>query len=261
MGRSLPSFHTRIGQAGTCSTCRTSRMWIPHPGHSPRLHYSVSGGSRKGTLGPARGISCGMLLQHATARRSEFINYTFCFALYLQTCDTDVPMSKTLRSSQDLVLTQAHLQLAAQVPSEWMRNEQSYKEARLALRKIVWRALLEDRLQAHWRSPQDTTSGSTSGSRTPEDDRPTGRLGRLSDSAYATWDAFASAAQRKMGSTCPESMLLNNPVLGGRVEVFHVLRCIVGPVVESLILLDRLVWLREELQVSSGVSLKIVVCK
>ena len=132
-----------------------------------------------------------------------------------------------------------------------MRNEQSYKEARLALRKIVWRALFEDRLQAYWRSTKDTTSGSTGGSSTPEDHRPTGRLGRLSDSAYTSWDAFTSAVQRKIGSACPNGVSPNNLTLGGRVEVFHVLRCIVGPVIESLLLLDRLVWLREELQVSS----------
>ena len=32
-----------------------------------------------------------------------------------------------------------------------------------------------------------------------------------------------------------------------RLEVFHVLRCMAGPAIESLLLLDRYIWLREGL--------------
>jgi len=41
-------------------------------------------------------------------------------------------------------------------------------------------------------------------------------------------------------------------LLERRLEVLHVLRCLLGPVVESLIVLDRLAWVREALSEMSG---------
>lgn len=38
-----------------------------------------------------------------------------------------------------------------------------------------------------------------------------------------------------------------------RLEVLHALRCILGPLVESIILLDRLAWIREELEARKDV--------
>lgn len=46
-----------------------------------------------------------------------------------------------------------------------------------------------------------------------------------------------------------------------RLEVLHILRCLLGPLVESMILLDRLLWVREELQAqteTSGVQADLV---
>ena len=45
-----------------------------------------------------------------------------------------------------------------------------------------------------------------------------------------------------------------------RLAVLHTLRCLLGPLVESMILLDRLVWIREELAgVAGGAGIEMDV--
>ncbi|KAI9064648.1 hypothetical protein FKP32DRAFT_1591271 [Trametes sanguinea] len=158
----------------------------------------------------------------------------------------DVPLSRGLRAR--IALNPNHLQLAAQVPAQWMRSENTARDARLALRKVVWRALVEDVLH-----PPPALAESSRGEPGGTAGRRTQRLGRLNDAAYADWETFAGRVRTKLG--------LREGALGRadraterRIEVFHTLRCIVGPVVESLIMLDRAVWLEEELQ---GTGLRI----
>jgi hypothetical protein len=94
-----------------------------------------------------------------------------------------------------------------------------------------------------------------------------GRLGRLPDAAYADWPVFlatvrASSASRDEGREmhgeaegCQGFDLgkeEDRKTMESRLAVLHVLRCLLGPVVESLIILDRVQWLRERL--SEGVD-------
>jgi hypothetical protein len=113
------------------------------------------------------------------------------------------------------------------------------------------------------------------------------RLGRLNDETYGSWETFVRAAGKKIGieilaslvdssrdnrwgaAAAPrggdiitakgtiESKGVENQIvwmsqqervqLERRLEVLHVLRCILGPVVESWIVLDRTKWVNEEL--------------
>ncbi|KAI0671036.1 methyltransferase domain-containing protein [Trametes maxima] len=180
----------------------------------------------------------------------------------------DFPLSRALRSSgaASITLTPNHLQLAAQVPALWARTEETLRDAKLALRKVVWRALIQDVLDAERRSPsrddpptsplgspaqnadgRDTTT--TTASAVPEG-RGSKRLGRLNDAAYADWTTFARRVQGKLGLPDGRTPSRGDRALERRIAVFHVLRCIVGPVIESLILLDRAAWMEEELEAS-----------
>ena len=94
-----------------------------------------------------------------------------------------------------------------------------------------------------------------------------GRLGRLPDAAYADWPVFL-ATVRASSASGGEGREMHGEAKGGEAErcegfdlgkeedrktmesrlaVLHVLRCLLGPVVESLIILDRVQWLRERL--------------
>ncbi|KAH9849506.1 methyltransferase domain-containing protein [Lenzites betulinus] len=159
----------------------------------------------------------------------------------------DFPLSRELRSSSEpkFKLEMSHRQLAAQVPSQWTRSEESLRDARLALRKIVWRALIQDSLAA-----EKSSSGKGLDETSPEEGigLPK-RLGRLNDAAYADWETFVHRVQAKLG--LPDGKLERaDRAVERRIEVFHVLRCLLGPVIESLILRDRALWVRDMLQAS-----------
>ena len=79
-----------------------------------------------------------------------------------------------------------------------------------------------------------------------------GRLGRLNDTAYKDWATFLLAAEKKLGLNLGDMELDSR--MESRLEVFHFLRCILGPVIESFLLLDRKVWMRRELQVCACIS-------
>ncbi|KAI0823298.1 methyltransferase domain-containing protein [Trametes gibbosa] len=161
----------------------------------------------------------------------------------------DFPLSSALRASPrpQIRLNINHRQLAAQVPSQWMRSEETLRDARLALRKIVWRALIQETLAAEVEKPS-SVNGLDQGPPKTHSGAPK-RLGRLSDAAYADWETFAHRVQSKLG--LPEGKLKRaDRALERRIEVFHVLRCLIGPTIESLILLDRAVWVREMLKAS-----------
>lgn len=75
------------------------------------------------------------------------------------------------------------------------------------------------------------------------------RLGRVNDAVYESWTSFLETAGEKFGLVLTGAE--RNRKAEGRVEIFQLLRCILGPVVESFILLDRKLWLRNELKVST----------
>jgi len=133
---------------------------------------------------------------------------------------------------------------------------------------MSYRALLSVFLRA---TQSDNTEGLDNGAERR-------RVGKLHDSAYTDFDTFLAAAGAKLNfdftalrkTQFPD---IENTGLVSRLEVLHVLRCILGPAVESLIVVDRLCWLMEvvgeELDVelvnlfdqgtSSGRNLGIVV--
>jgi hypothetical protein len=103
------------------------------------------------------------------------------------------------------------------------------------------------------------------------------RLGKLRDAAYTDWNTFLHTAEGRMRVKFPkdefdpddtENSHQDHPpadresntrktereILERTLEVLHVLRCLVGPVVESTILRDRVEWVREELGSGSELS-------
>lgn len=133
----------------------------------------------------------------------------------------------TDQNGYGLAFSANHLQLAAQVPSQWGLSPAARKDAELAIRKVSWRAILDRALD-----PSVCER----------------RLGRVNDSAYRDWETFTSVAQEKLGVdtlTIPRDTRLES-----QLGVLHFLRCILGPVIESFLLLDRKLWVQRELEVS-----------
>jgi hypothetical protein len=157
-----------------------------------------------------------------------------------------------------LELTPNHLQLAAQCPAQWCHSQSEMQRASLARRKIVWRALLARLIHI-----VSSKMGSSK-----KDEHP-GRLGRLPDRAYASWDVFIRTASSKMGlsSSAMDALLSASSVSDGQsefhpqtgslafqLEVLHILRALIGPVIESLIIVDRVSYLAEQLALSNRSS-------
>lgn len=133
--------------------------------------------------------------------------------------------------SNDLALSSSHLQLAAQVPSTWLDHK---TQAALALRKVSWRALLE---------VSTIRSNPTNDHHTEKK-----RLGRVSNTLYQHWDQFLQASSVRLhrrqipgAELFPEALAR----LEKQISTLHTLRCLLGPCVESLIIWDRYVWLKE----------------
>lgn len=142
-------------------------------------------------------------------------------------------------------LTANHRQLAAQVPAHWGRTAIAFNDAKLAIRKVAWRALLEGILTRKEAVPKKSIEQGAA----PIDAKAAKRLGRLNDAVYKDWGTFLSEAEKRLGVEL--GAIQRDVVTESRLEVFHFLRCILGPVIESALLLDRQVWLQGELQVRS----------
>lgn len=79
------------------------------------------------------------------------------------------------------------------------------------------------------------------------------KLGKLNKAAYTSWDNFLRAAEARMGVVFPESAFESggggkDTVLEKRLETLHTWRCLLGQVVEAVLLDDRLVWIKEQLE-------------
>lgn len=144
----------------------------------------------------------------------------------------DFPLSKHLKKGKAPELTQVHLQLAAQVPREWTRTEEARAAARLARRKVVWRALLAGVLDRERVAPAEPgREGEGEGEGRAK------RLRRLNDSAYESWEGFVAVARERMGVPERADAEVDGEFTptgrtARRLEVFHVLRCLLGPVIE-----------------------------
>lgn len=82
------------------------------------------------------------------------------------------------------------------------------------------------------------------------------RLGKLNDKLYADWNTFLNSASGKLQAgpiVCPDHDELRT--LERRLSALHVLRCLLGPCVESLIIWDRYMWAKEVFSHSMEVEL------
>ncbi|EIN12438.1 hypothetical protein PUNSTDRAFT_97172 [Punctularia strigosozonata HHB-11173 SS5] len=206
---------------------------------------------------------------------------------------SDFPLSNILRKQGAPGLGPNHLQLAVQVPQHWAGAE-------LSMRRVVWRALLVREMirrgissaPVHSSSPTPTSEAQTTAPKRslggapilrddaqPESSRGLKyggaevpgwrdgdingrrRLGKLHETAYASWETYLRAAGEKMGVDLTRPVddetevgekdeVKERVALERRLEVFQVLRCVLGPAIESTIILDRLMWLRESLDAS-----------
>ncbi|KAG8928550.1 hypothetical protein FRC01_005768 [Tulasnella sp. 417] len=158
--------------------------------------------------------------------------------------EKDFPMSSFVASHPHrplLKVESPHLHLAAQVTHNWLSDWPAFE---LGLRKIVFRALLERLFSEHGGKMYQAGL----------------QVGRFNDAAYESWDTYlARTAERLEGVTYDDLKTreasanakdnaegYDNTKLRRRLEVLHVLRCMLGPVVESLLLVDRWMYLREE---------------
>ncbi|KAJ6584659.1 methyltransferase domain-containing protein [Mycena capillaripes] len=157
----------------------------------------------------------------------------------------DFPLSKSMATSPPISLATSAYHMAAQIPDQWFRTPESRADATLALRKVVWRAIIGARFA---KTVQTTDDGLIKEDGTG--DRPVmRRLGRLNNAVYADWSTFANVAGKRIGVDFgPDNELdAEERRLVNELEVLHVLRCIIGPLVESLIIMDREQWVQEHL--------------
>ena len=196
------------------------------------------------------------------------------YALY----SVDFPLSRYMSIlSPRIDLPTSAYHLAAQIPSQWLTSDSlliAAPSVELALRKVTWRALLGKKIQNLKEASiaNDTTSefniNLTPGRQLPWSRLPetkargcnssevgTGatvemrKLGRLRNAAYQDWWTFLDFAGKKMaidfGSGATKLKSEQDIGLERFLEVVHTLRCLIGPVVESAIVLDRKLWIDE----------------
>ncbi|KAF8158234.1 hypothetical protein B0H34DRAFT_674688 [Crassisporium funariophilum] len=184
---------------------------------------------------------------------------------------SDFPLSKHYAQKQFQHLHHlppSAFHLASQVPGQWLQQRDPpipKPSVALAVRKVAWRAMLGRALlsaipveavepESLPAAPHtNKNKGATVPARwltTPEQDDdpdPTPRLGRLPSSAYHTYPHFLLSAQSKLHLLLPASAFAERGAeemeLERRVEVLHVIRCLVGAGVEDVILMDRVRYL------------------
>ncbi|KAJ6620745.1 methyltransferase domain-containing protein [Mycena sp. CBHHK59/15] len=164
----------------------------------------------------------------------------------------DFPLSKFM-STPPISLHSSAYHMAAQIPTQWFRTAESRSDATLALRKVVWRAIIGARFAKTLKSA-DTIELDGTG------DFPVmRRLGRLNNTAYADWGTFAGVAGDRIGVNFGPDNRLDavEQALISELEVLHVLRCILGPLVESLIIMDRERWIQEQLGESGDIQMQV----
>lgn len=130
-----------------------------------------------------------------------------------------------------------------------MSEENDNKGSALSIRKVVYRALLARRLPSHERPDRDDSGIPLSEIHWSEK-----RIGRLSDSSYQSFNQYLRIATAKLG-ILPGSSTVDTETpmteeekgLSRRLECLYVLRTFLGPVVESAIVLDRLLFLVDHL--------------
>jgi hypothetical protein len=139
-------------------------------------------------------------------------------------------VSKEIKNQENkLHLSYNHRSLAAQSPLQWPLNDSARAAAELALRKVVYRALF-----GKFASSSSIPCG-----------RPV-KVGRLRDSSYSSLEEFISEASQKSGVQVALPVDEDPIELISCLEILHALRSRIGPVIESLIIVDRYLYLTEK---------------
>ncbi|KAJ7134339.1 methyltransferase domain-containing protein [Mycena epipterygia] len=168
----------------------------------------------------------------------------------------DFPLSTCMATSPPISLASSAYHMAAQIPAQWFRTPESRADATLALRKVVWRAIIGARFAKTLQADEEIGKLDGTG------DRPVmRRLGRLNNTAYADWKTFASVAGNRVGVDfgADDELNVEERCLISELEVLHVLRCIIGPLVESLIIMDRQQWVQDQLDERRGDGMQVEV--
>lgn len=155
---------------------------------------------------------------------------------------------------EPLKLTRQHLQLACQCPYQWTLSDASWRDSHLSRRKVVYRALLGHLLAPRFSRSVDTITMDESGDGEGLNVLEGKKLGRLNSSAYASWATFLQQTSFRLG--LPDVMDLKYPPgserkppdrLPQRLACLHTMRCLLGPVIESLLIIDRVLYLADHL--------------
>ncbi|KAF8654608.1 hypothetical protein AX16_003520 [Volvariella volvacea WC 439] len=151
--------------------------------------------------------------------------------------------------------------LAAQIPMTWMDNLPSVS---LAVKKVVWRAILSremarkglsDSVPRLWREKSARENAIAEPIDGDESKKLIGigtspamrRLGKLRDGLYNDWPEFLRVAGERLGVDFSDASP-PEPALENRLAVLHTLRCLLGPVVETFLIQDRIQFLEEGLR-------------
>ena len=136
------------------------------------------------------------------------------------------------------ILEQDHLMLAAQSPAVWLKDKVSIQEARISVRKIAYRSIYAclDRRCAH-------LGHSRAGQ----------RVHRIRGGECETLEGYITAAntrhkgdgKRLEALLSARSVAAEEKKIVARIELLQTLRCLLGMVTESMLLVDRFVALSE----------------
>lgn len=171
-----------------------------------------------------------------------------------------------------------HFMLGTQTPLHWVSSEAEWQRAKKAMKKVAMRARLEAELSNAGVAslPEDEGGAQEQDGVVGDGKRDKGRIGRLRDSAYTSFEVFRSKALERLLPNFPTStevprLPLGMPSCFGfvpgtstilteqvvedmvwsflefQMSFFWTIRAQMGPVIESLIVLDRFCFLVEEL--------------
>lgn len=162
----------------------------------------------------------------------------------------DFPLSKNvqehLKAHSGVQLTSAHYQAAAQIPSAWLHSDEEKAVSNLAMKKVLFRSLISPAIQNNdMIGPQ--------------------RLGRLKNSVYENFETFLSYSAQKLAFDEQQfrhdygidGISLEKSRIARRIEVLHAARCLLGPAIESLLILDRVIWLKEQLGLNGAAAQRV----
>lgn len=158
----------------------------------------------------------------------------------------DFPLSQIVRSSKFSNITSLHFHLAAQITHNWLTDWSAFA---LGVRKVVFRATLE-RLFSKEHHGKMYEAGLM--------------VGKFNDSTYDSWEIYRRRCAERLPFT--EEELIQRELdmgevtakLQRRLEFLHVLRCMLGPVIEGMILMDRYMFLKEQLGNDDGIQIQML---